>query len=79
MDTLHDSLRSTGTGGLDYVTLMSKPSGRRGEEEVILAFTGHENVQPFVTWKRNVADGSCYWGHYFISLRNALEDYDERL
>lgn len=78
MRTLHDSLQAqnTGLGGLQYVILLSKPAGRL--EEIVLAFTGHEHVQPFVTWRRATESGACYLGHYYSDLQRALDDYEDR-
>jgi hypothetical protein len=33
--------------------------------EIVLAYLPHNSVTPIVTWQRNIADGSTYWGHYF--------------
>lgn len=30
---------------------------------------------PYVTWHRNKADGSVYWGHYHESFDRASEEF----
>jgi len=48
------------------------------DAEIILAHLSENEATPFVTWQRNVKDGSTYWGHYFTDLREALDDFESR-
>lgn len=35
--------------------------------EIVLVHLPHNTITPFVTWQRNIDDGSTYWGHYFCA------------
>lgn len=45
------------------------------DEGVVLALTTRE----FVTWRCSLMDANTtMWGHYFPTLREAVEDFNER-
>lgn len=33
----------------------------------------------YATWRVDTNDGSCFWGHYFDTLAEALDDLRERM
>ena len=46
--------------------------------EIVLCYLPDNNATPFVTWQRNIEDGSTYWGHYFKTEHEALADFGKR-
>lgn len=44
--------------------------------EIVLCYVSG-SCQPFVTWQRS-PDEENYWGHYFDTLHEALEDFKTR-
>lgn len=48
------------------------------EAEIVLVHLPDNPATPYVTWQRNVADGSTYWGHYFYNLDEAEADFADR-
>ncbi len=51
-------------------------TNKKSETDVVLALTA--SVQPYVTWLCDPQSAECYWGHYFYSLSEALEDFETR-
>jgi hypothetical protein len=55
--------------------ILTRPDHYDMMAEIVLAKFG----DIFVTWRRNVDEPSdFYWGHYFDTLLEALEDFIER-
>jgi hypothetical protein len=75
------TLDTTESGG-EIKMRRTLPYGGRATQaaEIVLAYLPHNDVTPFATWQRNVADGGTYWGHYFRAdeLIEALADFDKR-
>ena len=44
---------------------------------VVLANTNGLSAHTYVTWRTNDR-GDTFWGHYFMSLDEAHEDFEER-
>ena len=74
---MSDSTRVPGRRVRARATL---PAARPGEveAELVLVYAPDNVGHPYVTWQRNVADGSTYWGHYHETLELALSDFHER-
>ena len=66
----------------ERVELARRPAMRDGRaldtESIILVYLPHNRPTPFVTWTESTKDKATYWGHYFGTLRAALEDYETR-
>jgi len=65
------------------IQLARKPKRRdsdgMNDSDIILVFLPWNRCTPFATWEANLTeDRATYHGHYFDSLRNALEDYETR-
>ena len=72
------TLDTTESGG-EIKMHRSLPGGRATQPaEIVLAFLPHNTVTPFATWQRNVKDGSTYWGHYFRTADEAMDDSEKR-
>jgi hypothetical protein len=51
---------------------------RRGQITYLCYLEG--NLHPWVTWQaREDAPGETFWGHYFKSKSDALEDFKTRI
>jgi hypothetical protein len=46
--------------------------------EIVCCYLPDNSVTPFVTWQRNIEDGSTYWGHYFKTESEARADFAAR-
>lgn len=46
--------------------------------EIVCCYLPDNHATPFVTWQRNIEDGSTYWGHYFKTESEALADFSKR-
>lgn len=46
--------------------------------EIVVLAVRPGDALPYVTWRYNHADGSCYLGHYFEGCDTALKDYNAR-
>jgi len=57
---------------------LPKREGMMDAEIVLCHFPDNECLT-YVTWQRNIADGSFYAGHYFDNRQDALNDYHERV
>lgn len=49
-----------------------------GGHATVVAEKSPDSVHPFVTWAVD-ENGDAYWGHYFKTYDEALEDWKERL
>jgi hypothetical protein len=46
--------------------------------DIVLVFLDHNQVTPYVTWHLNLTSEDTYWGHYFKTCEEAIEDYIKR-
>jgi len=78
--TTMPTLGTTESGG--EIKMRRTLPDRRGAAaaEIVLCYLPHNEITPFCTWQRNVADGSTYWGHYFNGKEfdRAFADWKER-
>jgi hypothetical protein len=62
---------------MKYTILARKPKPRDEGAEIILADTGPDEYQRWVTWVMDT-EGHCFWGHYYEELPDATRDYEAR-
>lgn len=51
-----------------------------GNEGAVLAMREDSDYDPYVTWRFDMTNGECYWGHYFeaVEFLAAVDDFIER-
>lgn len=65
----------------DFIVIDTKSMPERSgsmSAEIILCELPGNAATPFVTWQRNKADQSKYWGHYFNTYQAARDDFHAR-
>lgn len=63
-----------------YMAMSEVQPAERGTVsfQLVLAYLPRNEITPWATWSRNTDDGSTYWGHYFDSPDDAIDDYLDR-
>ena len=53
---------------------------QQGWEEcrIVLCWLRHNECTPFVTWVQNLKDDGCFWGHYYETILQAAQDFEQR-
>lgn len=46
--------------------------------DIVLAMWSKGYKTEYVTWKIDLETRECFWGHYYESIRSAVEDYSGR-
>jgi hypothetical protein len=78
--TTMPTLDTTESGGEIKMRRTLPQTNGQMAAEIVLAHLPHNTITPFVTWQRNIEDGSTYWGHYFgpNEFENAFADWQKR-
>ena len=63
---------------MENLTLIKKIEIKDNESVVLYIRRITKDIKEFITWIEN-KQGERYWGHYFMSLEVALEDFNKRL